>query len=209
MPDETPAGSPAPPPAAVPTPPAPAATSAAPPPDSGTQFNIGEEFGTAKRNLPPARIVVIGIVIIAVVAAIAAMLQRAHPQGSGSIDNVTAVEIPDQNSVLVAINVTLHNSGNRTIWIHTIKATLKTDSGEFSDDPASVVDFERYFQAFPALKEHAQPALLPEVKIPSGGEAHGTIIVSFPVTEDAFEKRKSLSVAIQPYDQPVPIVLSK
>jgi len=22
-------------------------------PDSGTQFNIGEEFGTAKRNLPP------------------------------------------------------------------------------------------------------------------------------------------------------------
>ncbi len=54
-----------------------------------------------------------------------------------------------------------------------------------------------------------QPALLPEVKIRSGGEAHGTIIVSFPVTQDAFEKRKSVSVAIQPYDQPVPIVLSK
>src|SRR5438552_18818781 len=104
MPDETPAASPAPPPAAAPAPPAPAATAATPPPDSGTQFNIGEEFGTAKRNLPPARIVVIGIVIIAVVAAIAAMLQRAHPQGSGSIDNITAVEVPDQNSVLVAIN---------------------------------------------------------------------------------------------------------
>jgi hypothetical protein len=199
MPDETPSDSP---------PPAPPAASAATS-DSGTQFDIGEEFGTAKRNLPPAKIVVIGIVLIGVAAAIAAMLQRARPQGSGSIDNVMAVEVPDQNSVLVAINVTLQNSGNRTIWIHTIKATLKTDSGEFSDDPASAVDFERYFQAFPSLKEHAQPALLPEVKIRSGGEAHGTIIVSFPVTQDAFEKRKSLSVAIQPYDQPVPIVLSK
>ncbi len=205
MPDETPGDAPTPAPPAAPAVPAPSTA----PSDSGTQFNIGEEFGTAKRNLPPAKIVVIGIVLIGVAAAIAAMLQRARPQGSGSIDNITAVEVPDQNSVLVAINVTLHNSGNRTIWIHTIKATLKTDSGEFSDDPASAVDFERYFQAFPALKEHAQPALLPEVKIPSGGEAHGTIIVSFPVTQDGFEKRKSLSVAIQPYDQPVPIVLTK
>jgi len=205
MPDETPSDAPTPAPPAAPAVPAPSTA----PSDSGTQFNIGEEFGTAKRNLPPAKIVVIGIVLIGVAAAIAAMLQRARPQGSGSIDNITAVEVPNQNSVLVAINVTLHNSGNRTIWIHTIKATLKTDSGEFSDDPASAVDFERYFQAFPALKEHAQPALLPEVKIPSGGEAHGTIIVSFPVTQDAFEKRKSLSVAIQPYDQPVPIVLTK
>ncbi len=205
MPDETPGDAPTPAPPAAPAVPAPSTA----PSDSGTQFNIGEEFGTAKRNLPPAKIVVIGIVLIGVAAAIAAMLQRARPQGSGSIDNITAVEVPNQNSVLVAINVTLHNSGNRTIWIHTIKATLKTDSGEFSDDPASAVDFERYFQAFPALKEHAQPALLPEVKIPSGGEAHGTIIVSFPVTQDGFEKRKSLSVAIQPYDQPVPIVLTK
>ncbi len=205
MPDETPGDAPTPAPPAAPAVPAPSTA----PSDSGTQFNIGEEFGTAKRNLPPAKIVVIGIVLIGVAAAIAAMLQRARPQGSGSIDNITAVEVPNQNSVLVAINVTLHNSGNRTIWIHSIKATLKTDTGEFSDDPASAVDFERYFQAFPALKEHAQPALLPEVKIPSGGEAHGTIIVSFPVTQDAFEKRKSLSVAIQPYDQPVPIVLSK
>ncbi len=205
MPDETPSDAPTPAPPAAPAVPAPSTA----PSDSGTQFNIGEEFGTAKRNLPPAKIVVIGIVLIGVAAAIAAMLQRARPQGSGSIDNITAVEVPNQNSVLVAINVTLHNSGNRTIWIHTIKATLKTDSGEFSDDPASAVDFERYFQAFPALKEHAQPALLPEVKIPSGGEAHGTIIVSFPVTQDGFEKRKSLSVAIQPYDQPVPIVLTK
>jgi hypothetical protein len=29
------------------------------------------------------------------------------------------------------------------------------------------------------------------------------------VTKDDFDKRKSLSVAIQPYDQPLPVVLTK
>jgi hypothetical protein len=29
------------------------------------------------------------------------------------------------------------------------------------------------------------------------------------VTQDGFDKRKSLSVVIQPYDQPLPLVLAK
>jgi len=33
------------------------------------------------------------------------------------------------------------------------------------------------------------------------------IIVGFKVTKEAFDQRKSLIVTIQPYDQPVPIVL--
>jgi hypothetical protein len=35
------------------------------------------------------------------------------------------------------------------------------------------------------------------------------VIVSFPVKLDAFNQRRSVSVVVQPYDQPVPIVLSK
>ena len=71
------------------------------------------------------------------------------------------------------------------------------------------MDFDRYFQAFPTLKEHALNAIPPETKIPPGGQAQGTIVVSFPVTQDGFDKRKSLSVVIQPYDQPLPLVLTK
>ncbi|MGH9549961.1 MAG: hypothetical protein ACRD3W_11330, partial [Terriglobales bacterium] len=63
--------------------------------------------------------------------------------------------------------------------------------------------------AFPALKENALPALPPETKIPPGGQAQGTIVVTFPVTQAEFDKRKSLSVVIQPYDQPLPLVLTK
>ena len=175
----------------------------------GPGVNIGEEFGTAKRNLPPAKIVAIALAAAAIILGSLAFLQRAKPQGGGSVDNISAAEIPDQNAVLVAVNVTVHNGGEKPLWIHTIKATLKTGDHEFSDEAASAVDFDRYFQAFLVLKEHALPALPPETKIAPGGQAQGTVVVSFPVTQDGFDKRQSLSVVIQPYDQPLPLVLTR
>jgi hypothetical protein len=175
----------------------------------GPGINIGEEFGTAKRNLPPARIVGLVLAIAAIAVGITAFLDRAKPQGGGSVDNIAAVEIPNQSSVLVAVNITVHNSGEKALWIHDIKATIKTSNGEFTDEAASPSDFGRYFEAFPRLKEHALAAIPPETKIPPGGRAEGTIVVSFPVTQDGFDKRESLRVVIQPYDQPLPLVLAK
>jgi hypothetical protein len=195
---------PTPPPPGSPASPDPEPASPAPIP-----FDIAEEFGTAKRNLPPAKIVALALAAAAIVLGAYAFLQRAKPQGGGSMDEIVCVEIPDQNSVLVAVNVTIRNTGEKPFWIRTIKATLKTGNGEFSDEAASAVDFERYFQAFPGLKEHALSALTPETKLKSGAESRGTVVVSFPVTKDAFDKRQSLTVAIQPYDQPLPLVLTK
>jgi hypothetical protein len=202
MPEET---SPAPTPEPTPEPDSPPMIDLGP----GPGINIGEEFGTAKRNLPPAKIVVVVLGVAAVLLGIFAFVTRAKPQGDGSVDNITAVEIPDQHAVMVAVNVTLRNSGKKSLWIHDIKAKLTTDGGEFIDEAASAVDFDRYFQAFPTLKEHAIAAIPPETKLLPGGQAQGTIVVSFPVTKDDFDKRKSLSVAIQPYDQPLPVVLTK
>jgi len=194
MPDEIPS----PPPASAPTPAQPS-----------TQFHIGEEFGTAKKNLPPAKIVAIGVGVVAVVAIILALAQRPHSATTGSIDDIVSVEVPDQNMVMVAINVSFQNNGVKSYWIHTINADLDTTSGAFTDDAASPADFDRYFQAFPVLKQHALAPLEREAKINPGGRIAGTIIVAFPVTPDAFASRKSLRVTIQPYDQPVPLVLTK
>jgi hypothetical protein len=192
-----------------PTPPpaGPAPTASGPAPSSGMKFDIGEEFGTAKRNLPPAKIVLIGIAVVLVVGAIVVFTQS-RPTSAGSIDDVVGVEVPNQGTVLTAINVTVRNAGKKPMWIHSMKAMLKTESGEFPDDAASPVDFERYFQAFPALKQHAIEPLKVETKIQPGGEVKGTIMVGFPVTQDGFDKRKALSVTIQPYDQR-PLVLTK
>ncbi len=180
-----------------------------PTPDSPTTFNIGEEYGTAKKNLPPIKIVVIPLVIIGVIAAIVALAQRPKSSATGSIGDVVSVEVPDQNTTMVAINVSVQNHGKTAYRIQSIQAALDAGTGQFTDDAASAVDFDRYFQALPALKAHALTPLIPETKIDAGGEAAGTVIVSFPVTPDVFASRKSLTVTIQPYDQAVPLVLKK
>ena len=147
--------------------------------------------------------------MVAVIAIILALAQRPHSATTGSIDDVVSVEVPDQNMVMVAINVSFQNNGVKSYWIHTIKADLDTSSGSFTDDAASPADFDRYFQAFPDLKQHALAPLEREAKITPGGRIAGTVVVAFPVTPDAFASRKSLKVTIQPYDQPVPLVLTK
>lgn len=174
-----------------------------------TNFNIAEEFGTAKKNLPPAKILLIGVAVILIAWGIAALLQRPRTSASGSIDQIVSVEVPNQDLVMVAINVTVQNHGTKSFWIHTVKADVETANGSFSADAASAVDFERYFQAFPTLKEQAISPLAPDSKIAPGGQLSGTMVVGFPVTPDAFAGRKSLKVTIQPYDQPVPLVLTK
>jgi hypothetical protein len=192
----------------TPTPSAPNAVSAETP-QPKTDFNIGEEFGTAKKNLPPVKILLIGVALILVAWGIAGLLQRPKTSAAGSIDQVVSVEVPNQNLVLVAINVTVQNHGVKSFWIHTMKADVDTSTGSFSSDATPAVDFERYYQAFPTLKEYALAPLQPDAKISPGGQLSGTIVVGFPLTADAFAGRKSLKVSIQPYDQPVPLVLTK
>lgn len=200
MPDETPVPPPTP---SVPAP------QTSPAPQRGPTIRISDEFGTAKRNLPPVKILLFALAGVLVITGIVAFLQRAKPQGAGSLDSVNAVQIPGQDATLVALTFTLRNSGEKPLWIHNIEAKLVTSSGEFTSDAVSAVDFDRYYQAFPALKENAQPALAPEDKLQPGQELKRTVIVSFPVSLDAFNQRKSVSVVIQPYDQPLPVVLIK
>jgi len=198
-------------PPAAPSPEEPELPSARPSLDLGPGVGIGvqQDMAAPERKLPRLKILGIAIAALAVVVGIFSLLTRAKPQGNGSIDNVAAVEIPGQNAMLVALTVTLTNTGEKPLWIHGIHGQLKTATQEYSDDAASAVDFERYFQAFPALRNGAIPALRPETKIQPGGSARGTIIVSFPVKQDEFDKRQSISAVIMPYDQPVAVTLTK
>jgi hypothetical protein len=202
-----------PPPAA--TQPAPATTHAAPPrlppppkrvkPSGQITSEAGhtpltEEFDRARWTLPPASMFFIALGIVAVVVAAIAFLGRAKPVASGSINDVGVAQVSD-NSVLAVIQFTMYNTTEKPLWIKEMGAKIKTDQGEFSDTAASAADFERYFQGFPDLRTHAGDPMLVETKIPPGGRQHGTIIVSFPINKDAFDKRQSLSVIVTPYDQ--------
>ncbi|MGA2417231.1 MAG: hypothetical protein ABSF59_22480 [Candidatus Sulfotelmatobacter sp.] len=175
----------------------------------GPTIRIGDEFGTAKRNLPPVKILLFALAGVLFVVGVFSFLQRPKPQGAGSLDNVAAVQIPGQTAVLTALTFTLRNSGEKPLWVHGIQGQLTSTSGELTAQAVSAVDFDRYYQGFPALKPNSQPALAPEDQLQPGREVKRTVIVSFPVTLDAFNQRKSVSVDIQPYDQPLPIILTK
>ena len=196
MPDQTPVPSPQPKPEAPAVP-------------AGPTINIGEEYGTAKKNLPPAKIVAAAIAAVVVIVIFASFLKRDKPQASGTLVNVAAVEVPGQNSTMVALTFSLHNTSDKILYVHSIQSSLKAPSGDATADAVSAVDFDRYFQAFPALKIGAQPALPPETKIQPGEIADRTIIVNFPITLDAFNQRKSVSVVLWPYDQNLPIVMTR
>src|ERR1700693_453143 len=96
------------------------------PPEPITEFHIGDEFGTAKRNLPPLGIVVICIAAVALIVGIFAFKERPKPQGAGSIDFVAAAEVPGQNMILAAITMTLRNTAAKPLWIKSLKAHLTT-----------------------------------------------------------------------------------
>ena len=98
--------------------------SSQPAPQAGPTIHIGDEFGTAKRNLPPVKVLLLATAGILIVVGIFSFLHRAKPQGAGSLDNVTAVDLPGQNAVLVALTFTLQNSGEKPLWVHGIAGRL-------------------------------------------------------------------------------------
>ena len=188
-----------------PTPPPPAPETA---PAEQTEFNIGEEYGTARKSLPPAGIVAICLAVVVAIAAAYALTHRAHPLSSGSIGDIVSVTVPGQDMVMVAVNVSIQNNSEKPSWIHTIQASLDTGSSKLTDDAAPAVDAQRYFEAFPDLKAHALDILTAETRMNPGEKIAGTVVVSFPVKADVFAARKSLTVTVAPYDE-LPVVMTK
>lgn len=191
-------------------PPAPdaAAPEAPSAPISATDFNIGEEYGTARKNLPPAGIVAICVAVVVIIAGIYSLSHRAHPLSSGTVDDVVAVPIPGQDQVMVAINVSIQNNETNPAWVKSIQVSADVNGTKLSDDAAPAVDDQRYFQAMPELKAHALEPLTTETKINPESTISGTIVVSFPVKAEDFAARKSLTVTITPYNE-LPIVMTK
>lgn len=181
-----------------PTPSEPQLSTPAPPPGY-------DEFGTARRTLPPVAPVALAIVVVAIVVAIIAYTQRARPVAQGSIDGAWFSQPANIPTPMVLLEVTLHNVSEKTLYIKDIKAGVKTDQGDQSDEAASASDYDRYLQAYPDLRGHDRP-LEVEMKIPPGGDQKGAVMVSFPITQQQWDARKDLTVTIDPYDQR-PIVL--
>ncbi|MGH9523894.1 MAG: hypothetical protein ACRD3E_15320 [Terriglobales bacterium] len=168
---------------------------------------MGEEFDRAKWTMPGWQPVVIALVIVAAAVAFVGYFNRSKPPAVGAIDQITAVSIPG-DSTMVAVTVHFKNATDHMLYIRNVKSTLETAKGEFTDDAANASDYARYYEAFPSLKENSKPPIIQDTQVAKGASGIGTVIFSYPITKDVFDGRQSLTVTVQPYDQPA-IVLKK
>jgi hypothetical protein len=179
-------------------------------PTSGEQSNfvlVPEEIDSTKLRMPPWTPIGIVLLVIFIGMGIAAYVTRPQPKATGTIEEVYAVALPE-NNVMVTMKVNIKNVGGKALWIRDLKVKLVTDKGEFSDEAANAVDFPRYFSGFPDIRQHTIAPVKVEDKIDPGSQERGSIISSFPVSLDEFNARKSISVIIGPYDQ-APITITK
>ena len=176
--------------------------------EQAANFDISEEYGTARKNLPPAGIVAICVAVVVAVATVYALTHRAHARSTGTIEDVVVVPVQGQDMVMVAVNLSLTNKELKPTWIKSIKVAADVGGNKLTDDAAPAIDSERYFQAMPELKQHAGNLLTPEMRIDPGSKLSGTVVASFPVKADEFGARKSLTVVVTPYDEP-PITMNR
>ena len=169
---------------------------------------ITEEFDSPRRTLPPVLTLALALVVVAVFIVGIAYVFRSKPVAQGQIDNVFISQSKGQPNSMLVIQVSLRAIGDKPLYIKAITAELKTQSDSYSDEAASASDYDRYFQAYPDLKEHAMKALAVETKIPPGAQESGSVVVTFPIDKGEFDTRKSLTVTVEPYDQK-PIVLKE
>lgn len=165
---------------------------------------MSEELDKPKWTLPPILPVVIALVAVAVVIAIF-VAGTSSPKTAGKILAVYAADIPGANRTMVTIQLSVENRDKKPLWIQDVRAQLKPagqkpGDATLEDTAASASDLNRYLQAFPDLAAHKSDPFPLDQKIQPGGSVEGMVLVAFPVAKDAFDKRQSLKVIVQPYD---------
>ena len=168
-----------------------------------------EEMDSAKWSLPPVVPVLIALALVAIAVALYTVHgTRFVPRPNGKVVGVTVAEQkmesavdPAQSRVLVAVQVSISNPGERPVFVQGASAEVQADAVEpLKDDAAAASDFDRYLTAFPELKSAASTALKPETKIMPGETTTGTVLFGFPLSKDAFNKKKGMKVWLKLYD---------
>jgi len=186
------------------------ASSADRPEPDAAHVPMTEEFDSPRHTLPNAVPVAVAMVLVVAVVGMLAYVLRAKPVVSGSIDDAFAVTIPGQNSSLAIVNLNFQNVIDKPLRLLNVNVAVHAKGTDLKDDFGSVADFPRYFQAFPTLEQHAQNALIRDTKIAPHEKVEGSVIVSFPLTQEEFDLRDSLTATLTFADRaPVKITTGK
>jgi hypothetical protein len=180
--------------------PSPPAQPEKPQPTDAGHVPMTEEFDSAKWSLPP----VVPVLIAAAIVAIVVVLFTWHsskPLISAKVLGAYATQAaPSQ--VLVGVQLSVQNATKGPIWIKSVSVEVKPIGADkpLSDHAAPASDLDRYLQAFPELAAHKMPPMNFDEKLQPGDSTQGMVIVSFPLSKDAFDKRQQLKVTFEMYD---------
>lgn len=101
------------------------------------------------------------------------------------------------DQLLVFAVVQVRNQTNIPLFMQDISATLTTaDGAEHENVAASSADFDRVFQAFPALASYRSQPFDRTATIAPGQSVQGLVIFNFPVTRQQWDGRKSGNVVV-------------
>ena len=118
--------------------------------------------------------------------------------------NSRVVGVGDQaeDAFFVLATVRIHNNLKNPLYIDDITGTLTADDdAQVTASAVEKNDIPNLFITFPKLKPLAGPPLVRETTIPPGADAEGMVILSFPVPEETWTKRKSATVTVNFYHQ--------
>lgn len=170
----------------------------------------GEELTKGSTHLIIAGIVAAALVSIAI--AIYMIAGEKPPAAVGEVVSVTAHPMHQDTSgvdangapmpketydqVLVFAHVKLHNQSKQPLFLRQILSNVTLDDGIHSSYAAIPADYERIFQAYPALAPlHGKP-LPTDTTIQSGDTLEGDFVSAFRMSKEQWDARKSLDFNI-------------
>jgi hypothetical protein len=107
-----------------------------------------------------------------------------------------------QDDLYVVLKLHMEDRLNLPLFIKDFTATLVTDTGEsFETSAVQKQDLAGLYTTFPALQPLTSAPLVRDTLIESGKAAEGMVLLHFPVSEDAWNHRRSATLHVALYHQ--------
>jgi hypothetical protein len=135
-------------------------------------------------------------------------------------DSIVVGRDPVQDEVYVLLTVHIEDRLRLPLFLKDFTATLTpsnpdgTPAEDITTSAIEKLDVPNLYTSFPALKtladQQATPLLLRETQIEPGQSAEGLVLLHFPVTQAAWDARKSATLSIALYhQQPLAVPIPK
>jgi hypothetical protein len=107
-----------------------------------------------------------------------------------------------QDDLYVLATLRIEDRLNLPLFVKDLTATLVTADGEkLTTSAVQKLDLPTLYSTFPQLKALSSPPLFRETLINPGQSAEGMVLLRFPITQAAWDSRRSATLSVDFYHQ--------